>query len=192
MKSNNEIKKNLRKECTQLRKKIYERNLNIFNIILFNDLFKKINFNNIKVISSFLSINTEINTSELNSLIINKNKILCLPVVENQYKHLVFRQHFRNDELIEGQFKIMEPPKENKILEPDLLFVPCLAFDKMGYRLGYGGGFYDKTFGYYNKINKKYISVGYAFDDQQIEEIPIDNFDIKLDYVITEKNLYHF
>ena len=63
-----------------------------------------------------------------------------------------------------------------------------LAFDNYGFRLGYGGGYYDKTFSYL-KNNKKKSSVGYAFDNQKVNKVPKDEFDIKLDYVITEKNL---
>ena len=81
---------------------------------------------------------------------------------------------------------------KNKILNPELIFVPCLAFDKKGNRLGYGGGYYDRTFAYLNKINHRFISVAYAYEEQKLDYIPIDKFDFKVDYVITEKNLYSF
>ena len=87
---------------------------------------------------------------------------------------------------------ISEPQNKNKILNPELIFVPCLAFDHNGNRLGYGGGYYDRTFDYFNKINHKFTSVAYAYEEQKLDYIPIDNFDFKVDYVITEKNLYSF
>ena len=88
--------------------------------------------------------------------------------------------------------KIKEPDHTNEILVPDLLFVPCLAYDKHGFRLGYGGGYYDRTFTHLKKNKVKFISVGYAFDDQKVTKVPKDKFDIKLDYVITEKKIYSF
>ena len=87
---------------------------------------------------------------------------------------------------------IKEPPKLNEILYPELIFVPCLAFDNNGFRLGYGGGYYDKTLSQYKKNNINFISVGFAFDDQKVNNVPTDKFDIKLDYVITEKKIYTF
>ena len=181
-----------RKKQFTIRKKIFSKVKKVFDKELFEKFFKKINLNNVKVISSFLSINTEINTNDLNTYILKKNKELCLPVILKKDDHLIFRKFTNNQDLIEGFMKIKEPSLKNKVLIPDLLFVPCLAYDVSGYRLGYGGGYYDRTFNYLRYNNKKFISVGYAFDDQKVSEVPKDKFDIKLDYVITEKKIYSF
>ena len=186
-------KKNiLRKKQFTLRKKLYFSIKKSFNEKLFFDLFKKIGFEKYNIISSFISINSEINTKELNNYIIKKNKILCLPVVLNKDENLIFRKFTNNKEMIKGFMNIDEPIDKNEIVTPEILFVPCLAFDKFGYRLGYGGGYYDRSFDYLKKKQKKFISIGYAFDDQMILEVPKDKFDIKLDYVITEKHIYSF
>ena len=186
-------KKNiLRKKQFTLRKKLYFSIKKSFNEKLFFDLFKKIGFEKYNIISSFISINSEINTKELNNYIIKKNKILCLPVVLNKDENLIFRKFTNNKEMIKGFMNIDEPIDKNEIVTPEILFVPCLAFDILGFRLGYGGGYYDRTFSYLKNHNKKFISVGYAFDGQKISKVPKDKFDIKLDYVITEKNIYSF
>ena len=193
MKNNLIAKKiELRKKQFSLRKKLFSKIKKNFNEDLFERLFVNINFKNINIISSFISINTEIDTTQLNNFIIKKNKILCLPVISNKNEHLIFRKFDNNQEMIEGYMKIKEPPTTNEILVPDLLFVPCLAFDLLGFRLGYGGGYYDKTFSFLKNNNHKFISVGYAFDDQKVDFVPKDKFDIKLDYVITEKKIYEF
>ena len=193
MKNNLENEKEIfRKKQFLIRKKLFSNIIKNFEIDLFEQFFKKINIENIKVISSFISINTEIDTTELNKYIINKNKVLCLPVILNKNEPLSFRRFIENQKLIEGFMKIKEPPYSNKILIPDLLFVPCLAYDLQGFRLGYGGGYYDRTFMDLKKKKKNFISVGYAFDDQKVNNVPKDKFDIKLDYVITEKKLYSF
>ena len=147
---------------------------------------------NINVISSFISIYSEINTNSLNKYLIKKEKNLCLPVVLSKDKHLIFKKYNNNDELVKGNYNILQPPEKNEILIPEILFIPCLAFDNKGYRLGYGGGYYDKTLNFLKKENKNFISVGYAFDEQKVERLPIDNHDIKLNYVMTEKNIYSF
>ena len=187
-----EIKSNFRKKQYAIRKKLFSDNINNFNKSLFENFFKKINFETFLVVSSFISINTEIDTTELNNYILKNNKKLCLPVVIKKNSHLLFRRFSNNKNLIEGFMKIKEPSNTNHFLIPELLFVPCLAYDSMGYRLGYGGGYYDRTFSYLKKNKKKFISVGYAFDDQKVSEVPKDKFDIKLDYVITEKKIYSF
>ena len=185
-------KKEFRKKQIVIRKKLFSNINKVFDEYLFEELFKKINFETTNIVSSFISINTEISTSELNNYILKKNKILCLPTILKKDYHLVFRNFINNDDLIEGSMKIKEPPNNSEIVIPELIFVPCLAFDNFGFRLGYGGGYYDRTFSFLKNNKRKFISVGYAFDGQKVTEVPKDKFDIKLDYVITEKKIYSF
>ena len=91
-----------------------------------------------------------------------------------------------------GKFNIPEPKDDNKEIIPQLFFVPCLGFDLKGYRIGYGGGFYYKTFEKFKKLNLLFSTVGFAYDDQKQNELPIEKFDYKLDFVFTEKQLYTF
>ena len=185
-------KKEFRKKQIVIRKKLFSNINKVFDEYLFEELFKKINFETTNIVSSFISINTEISTSELNNYILKKNKILCLPTILKKDYHLVFRNFINNDDLIEGFMKIKEPTNNSEIVIPELIFVPCLAFDNFGFRLGYGGGYYDRTFSFLKNNKRKFISVGYAFDGQKVTEVPKDKFDIKLDYVITEKKIYSF
>ena len=86
-----------------------------------------------------------------------------------------------------NEFGILEPIKaEVKI--PDVILVPLLAFDKDKFRLGYGGGFYDR---YISKILKlkKILTVGFAFSFQEISKIPINKFDQKLNFILTDKEI---
>ena len=113
-------KKEIRKNQYAVRKKLFTTVKKVFNKSLFDDFFKKINFQSINIISSFISINSEINTSELNNYILNKNKKLCLPVVLNKDNHLVFRQFTSNQDMVEGFKKIKEPSRRNEILFQNL------------------------------------------------------------------------
>ena len=147
---------------------------------------------NINTIASFISIKSEIPTKDLNEHLLKINKILSIPQVEINSEILTFRQHKYNDQLTLGKFNIPEPVNDNKKVLPELIFVPCLGFDVRGYRLGYGGGYYDKTFDNFKKNNLKFYTVGFAFDEQLIPKVPTNKFDYKLDYVLTEKQLYSF
>ena len=186
------LKKQQREKFTSIRKAINEKNTYKFNPTNIDKLFKNKKFNNLKIISSFFSIKSEIPTNDLNEYLISKNKILSFPVVNTNSKVLSFRKFIKNQYLAEGKYNIPEPPLENEELIPNLIFVPCLAFDIQGYRLGYGGGYYDRTFSYFKSINHQFISVGFAYDDQKVDNVIRDQFDYKLNYVLTEKQLYTF
>ncbi len=88
--------------------------------------------------------------------------------------------------LIVNKFGIPEPSSK-EIKYPNILLVPLVAFDKDLNRIGYGGGYYDR---YIKKIKKKkkLILIGLAYSFQKVKKIPIDKFDMKLDFIITEKN----
>ena len=89
------------------------------------------------------------------------------------------------DPLTINEYGIPEPIS-NKIIQPCILLVPMVAFDKNLNRIGYGGGFYDR---YIKKIkkNKKIITIGLAYSFQKVEKVKINKHDIKLDFIITDK-----
>ena len=85
-------------------------------------------------------------------------------------------------------YGIPEPDK-NKIVYPDVLLVPMVAFDNNRFRLGYGGGYYDR---YISRMKgkKNFISIGLAFDFQKVKRLPINKFDKKVDLIVTNKKIY--
>ena len=185
-------KKNLRKILTEKRNLI-KKNTNFeFNIDAFNQLTEQIKFNAVDCIGSFMSIRSEISTKQLNTKILKMKKKLAFPTIEKNSETLIFKttNSLKNFKL--GKFNIPEPKDNNKEITPQLFFVPCLGFDLKGYRIGYGGGFYDKTFEKLKKLNLSFNTVGFAYDDQKQNELPIEKFDYKLDFVLTEKQLYTF
>ncbi len=84
-----------------------------------------------------------------------------------------------------NKFGIPEP-SSNKIMYPSILLVPLVAFDKHFNRIGYGGGFYDRYIKK-NRKNKKIITIGLAYSFQKVKKVPVNNYDIKLDFVVTNK-----
>ena len=84
---------------------------------------------------------------------------------------------------------MLEPYLQGKIIAPNFMLIPLLAFDKNNDRLGYGKGFYDRFLNKFLKIKKNIITIGVAFSFQKYNKLPISNLDIKLDYILTEKGL---
>ena len=108
-----------------------------------------------------------------------------------------FKKWDPKDQLIQGPFGTLEPSKTQISILPQIIVVPMLSFDRELYRLGYGGGYYDKSISilknYFKKEKKFFITIGLAYSIQEEKKIPRENHDIKLDYIITENEvLSHF
>ena len=183
---------NLRKVLIQKRNLIKKNSTQEFNLSVFKQLIEIIEFDKVKSVGSFMSVRSEISTIELNKKIVEMNKTLVFPVIEQHSEELIFKTLDTNNNFKLGKFNIPEPTKDNKEMIPQLFFVPCLGFDLSGYRIGYGGGFYDKTFAKLKKLNLVFYTVGFAFEKQKQNKLPIEKYDYKLDFVLTEKQLYKF
>lgn len=109
---------------------------------------------------------------------------VCLPVVPGKDCALSFRLWQPNSSMVPGAYGEMIPAVDARA-EPDALIVPLLAFDENGHRLGYGGGFYDRTLADLRARRRAY-GVGFAYSAQMIEDMPIGPHDQRLDVIITE------
>jgi len=178
-----------RKISIKKRTTLKDKNSNAFKTLQ-DHLKNLINFKNYKIIASFISFKSEISTQFLNEFLLNNGKILCLPIIKNNSETLNFIEYNLKTKLVSGKFGIMQPSDLSKEFLPEIILTPCLAFDENGFRLGYGGGYYDKTFSYLKKMKHQFISIAVAFDDQKIDELAHDKYDQKIDYILTEKKLY--
>ena len=147
-------------------------------------------FKNSKVVATFISIQTEISMELINNYLICTDKTICLPVITNNYDYLIFRNFDKNTNFVKGKFGVLEPDNNSLSILPDFVLTPCLAFDELGNRMGYGGGYYDKTFARFKKDNHNFISVAVAYDEQKINNVVNSNNDQKIDYILTEKQIY--
>ena len=157
---------------------------------LVKQILKIKEFSKANIVASFISIKSEISMNLLNNFLIKSNKIISLPVILDQNQYLIFRQFDENTVLKKGKYDVFEPNKNSNKLLPDFILTPCLAFDKFGYRLGYGGGYYDRTFIKYRKLGHSFITVAVAFDIQIVDKIVKNEYDQKIDYILTEKKIY--
>ncbi len=114
-----------------------------------------------------------------------------LPVVTGKNQPLIFRRWNPEVELVPGSFRVMIPPPEAPEVTPAILMVPLLAFDPDGYRLGYGGGFYDRTLAKL-RAEAHAVAVGVAYAVQEVPMVPRGAFDQPLDFIITEHAVFKF
>ena len=112
----------------------------------------------------------------------------ALPITPAEGQPLRFRRWAVGDRLDDGPYGTKQPPADQPLCRPDVILAPMLAFDAAGWRLGYGGGFYDRYIEKIEKI-KKVIKIGLAFSCQKIKNIPLNQYDKKLDFIITEKEI---
>ncbi len=178
-------KSDIRKKLLLLRKKKNKKNISINSKKLLIFLKKK----NIKSknIGGYYSFNFELDiTNTLKTLHKNKYRI-SLPAVSNN-NIMNFYQWSPDDPLKINKYGIPEPLTKKKIF-PDILLIPLVAFDNELNRLGYGGGYYDRYISKF-KNNHKIVKIGIGFSFQRVKSLPINEYDKKLDYVITEQNFF--
>lgn len=140
------------------------------------------------IISGTSPIKHEVDPRPLMKALEERGHSLCLPVTVAIGKPLVFRSYSVGDQLQEGVWNIGMPYDDKPVLTPQLLLCPLLAFDRAGRRLGYGGGYYDATLKALRQSGK-IVAVGLGFSVQEVEQVPHDADDEKLDLIITEKEI---
>jgi 5-formyltetrahydrofolate cyclo-ligase len=136
------------------------------------------------VVSGFASMPDELRAWPLLRRLNKDGYRLCLPVMQGKGKPLIFRAWQPGDAMDQGVWGIAEPKADKLELEPDVLIVPLLAFDVAGRRLGYGGGFYDRTLRSL-RSRKSIVAVGLAYDEQKVDAVPHLDYDERLDWVLT-------
>ena len=137
-----------------------------------------------KIVSAFAPMADELRVWPLLRRLGADGFQLCLPVMQGKGKPLIFRAWMQGDAMDSGVWGIAEPKADKATLEPDILLVPLLAFDAGGWRLGYGGGFYDRTLARL-RAAKAIVAVGLSFDEQRVDAVPHLDYDQRLDWVLT-------
>jgi 5-formyltetrahydrofolate cyclo-ligase len=136
------------------------------------------------IVSGFLAIRDEIDPVALLNNLHAEGYRLALPVMVGKAKPLVMKAWAPGDELAETTWGIREPLASAPETFPDVVLVPLLVFDARGYRLGYGGGYYDRTLALLRR-RKPIIAVGIAYDEQKVDAVPHSDYDERLDWVLT-------
>jgi 5-formyltetrahydrofolate cyclo-ligase len=136
------------------------------------------------VVSGFSAIRDEIDPHALMIALGAQGHSLALPTMQGKGKPLVFRSWKPGDEMAPAVWGIAEPLASRPAVEPDVVLVPLLAFDVRGYRLGYGGGFYDRSLEALRRV-KPILAIGLAYDELRLDGVPHLDYDEPLDWVLT-------
>lgn len=193
MDSSKEQRNLLRQEILAKRRQLTAKEsaqagLSILKTIMQMNVFKRtVN------VASYISLSGELCTQDMNEYFMTRHH-LCLPyMVTGQKGKMDFYSFKKGDELVENRFHILEPKNqpENLVLEDkiDVIVVPLVAFDNKGNRMGMGGGYYDRML---KKVRKDCLVIGVAYEFQQVDELLVEEWDMPMDIVITDKNCYEF
>ncbi|HAS73649.1 MAG TPA: 5-formyltetrahydrofolate cyclo-ligase [Clostridiales bacterium UBA8960] len=186
-------KKALRSDIIKKRQSIDERVRVNAPAIILDKLLSMPEFTHANVISSFVSFRDELEMNAINTFIIAKHKTLLLPYIDSNPKKMVFYKVEDLSQLVKNDFGIFEPdPSIHKRFDPqeiECVLTPGVAFDMRGFRLGYGGGFYDKFF---SEIKKTTPKIGVAYEMQFVETLPVEEYDQPITHLVTETGIRVF
>ena len=176
------LKSKLRKKILKIREKNNKKNIQIdYNKII--KILKKEKMTK-KIIGGYYPVNFEADDLGLLKKFEKKKFLISLPVIKKKFQMSFYKWSF-SDPLKINKYGIPEPETKN-IVYPDIILIPLVAFDKDLNRLGYGGGYYDRLIAKSSK-KKKIMKIGLALSFQKIDKVPINVYDQKLDYIVTNK-----
>ena len=145
----------------------------------------------IPAIAAFWPMGEEIDIRPLLQALHDDGHPLCLPRTPRRGEPLTFHAWQPGDALGRGPVGTSQPPASAAVIEPDALIVPLLAVDPAGFRLGYGGGYYDRTL-IRLRSRRAITAIGVCFEAQRIERVPTGPNDARLDFLLTERALLAF
>jgi len=143
------------------------------------------------IVSGFMPLRSEVNPLPLMRKLAAAGAQLALPVVAGRGQPLIMRAWSIGAPLAAGVWGIRQPPADAPAVDPDILLVPLLAFDRRGHRLGYGAGYYDMTLTAL-RARKPVIAIGIGFAAQEIATVPTTPRDARLDLMLTEREVIDF
>lgn len=184
-------KKNIRKKMLDTRKQISAEEIDKLSEIIIDSLTKLSIYRESKNVMLYLSFGNEVDSYRLIERCHRDGKKTIVPVCKKEGVRIIPSELIDvEEELKQSKFGYMEPKEEFirplDLEEIDIIIIPGISFDKRCYRIGYGAGYYDR---FLAKSNYRIPTIGVAFDFQIIDNVPVEDFDIPLDYIITEKRI---
>lgn len=185
-------KKSLREKLFKKREILFKEDNGMAARLVASQVIMLPELDNLRVISGYYTMK-----GELDCLVILKAlhaafyKIALPAIVAKDHPLSFYEWDFKAD-LIKGPFGTKEVVQKEEVITPEILLVPLLGFDLEGNRLGYGGGYYDRTIELLRKNNPKLITIGVAYEGQKVKVLPKEIHDQKLNMVVTENKTYRF
>jgi len=160
--------------------------------IIMRKLIKSNYYSKSKIIFTFVSFGTEVDTHEIIRYALKDGKTVCVPKIPSKERGIEVFEIKGFEDLKAGYYNILEPVEGCKRIEGediDLILMPGVAFDREGGRIGYGGGFYDR---FLKDIKKPIPKIALAYGIQLVEKVPAYDFDVKIDGIITNEGIIVF
>jgi 5-formyltetrahydrofolate cyclo-ligase len=184
------LKHKIRRQILRKRNALSASEISTRSLLIQQHVTNSSQYKSAKIIGAYFPIGSEVRTENIINTALNNQKVVLLPKTgpDKITFSQVFRADFRHNKLVEGKFRILEPPRSSCDVQEniDLLIVPGIAFDKHGYRIGYGKGYYDR----FIKENEFRFSIGLGFQFQVLDgRLPCCDFDQRLDAIATERNM---
>ncbi|MEM9394202.1 MAG: 5-formyltetrahydrofolate cyclo-ligase [Pseudomonadota bacterium] len=136
-------------------------------------------------VSGYMPIQSELDPRPAMTALHWAGRDICVPVVQSKGLPLRFHRWTPETEMVDGPYGAQVPASED-LLAPQVLILPLLAFDGRGTRLGYGGGFYDRTLAELRSLDPETYAIGFAFAAQEAARLPAEPTDARLDALVTE------
>jgi 5-formyltetrahydrofolate cyclo-ligase len=143
------------------------------------------------VVAGYIAAYDELDPAELIAALRARGHQMALPRVAKHRAPLEFRLWEKAAVPVKGGYELLQAAPNWPEVRPDVVLVPLLAFDEEGYRIGYGGGYYDRTL-HGLRERARVIAVGLGYEGQKVEKMPHDPSDEKLDWLVTEKRVRAF
>ncbi len=189
--SNNEIykrKNEIRKKFIKLRDELDRNNAKKFSNLISNKIINSLYFQNAKNILVYIPSRSEVDIRKVIEKAWYLNKNVLVPKTDSTTKQMCFYRIGSWEELEIGNFGILEPVIHKKkpfpITDIEVVLIPGVVFDYNGYRIGYGGGYYDR---FLVKCNTSLYKIGVAFNFQVVKDLPILDHDYALDKIVTDE-----
>lgn len=144
------------------------------------------------IISGYAAIRSELDPAPLMKKLAEKGARLALPCINARGQSLTFRSWSPQDRLMLGPLGIPEPSPAAAEVHPDVMLVPLAAFDKLGHRIGYGAGYYDRAIARLQDAGKEPRLIGIAFNCQEVAKVPDEAHDVIVPEILTESGLRRF
>jgi 5-formyltetrahydrofolate cyclo-ligase len=141
-------------------------------------------------VAGYFPFRSEFDILPLLRVLHESDRMLALPVIAGRSEPLSFRRYRPGDALAINSMGIPEPGPEAESVVPTHLLVPLMAFDDRGFRLGYGGGYYDRTLIALREAKRRVATIGIGFDLQRVEAVPHGPCDQQIELIVTERDFY--
>ena len=142
------------------------------------------------IYAAYFPIRSELSPLDLLARLADLGCTTALPVTPAEGQPLGFHRWAIGDRLDDGPYGTKQPPVDQPLCRPDVILAPMLAFDSAGWRLGYGGGFYDRTLAVLRGVGHHLSVIGIAYDGQKLDKIPVGPYDMPLDAVLCPTGLF--